>query len=108
MDAATLDRYEQAFMTISRGESKARFIAKVVDAQISFITAKSGSAESLVLHQHGHDVPMKRINATEAQRIEDLAPEKIKSHRDAASHELSAARISSDRRADAAELRRLQ
>jgi hypothetical protein len=104
VDAAILDRYvgfyqlsEQAVMTIScdgdqlissltgqrsvplYGESKTEFFAKVVNAQISFIMDKSGRAESLVLHQNGRDVPMKRIDATEAARIEDLVAEKVKS-----------------------------
>jgi Domain of unknown function (DUF3471)/Glyoxalase superfamily protein len=104
VEAAILDRYvgfyqlsEQAVMTISRdgdqlisrltgqrnvplyGESKTEFFAKVVNAQISFITDKSGRAESLVLHQNGRDISMKRIDATEAERIEGLVTEKVKS-----------------------------
>ena len=59
-------------------EGKTEFFAKVVNAQISFIPDASGRTESLVLHQHGRDVPMKRINATEAQRIEDFVAEKLK------------------------------
>jgi Domain of unknown function (DUF3471)/Glyoxalase superfamily protein len=104
VDAAILDRYvgfyqlsEQAVMTISRdgdqlisrltwqrdvplyGESKTEFFAKLVNAQISFITDKSGRAESLVLHQHGRDISMPRIDATQAERIENLIDEKVKS-----------------------------
>ena len=104
VDAAILDRYvgfyqlsEQAVMTISRegdqlisrltgqrnvllyGESKTEFFARVVNAQISFIADKSGRAGSLVLHQNGRDISMNRIDATEAERIEDLAAEKLKS-----------------------------
>lgn len=104
VDAAILDRYvgfyqlsEHAVMTISRdgdqlnsrltgqnsvplyGESKTEFFARVVDAQISFVTGESGTAESLVLHQNGRDVPMKRIDAIEAKRIEDLLAEKLRS-----------------------------
>jgi hypothetical protein len=104
VDGAILDRYvgfyqhtERAVMTISRdgdqlisrltgqrsvplyGESKSEFFARVVNAQISFITDHAGRAESLVLHQNGRDVPMKRIDATAAQRIEDLLAEKLKS-----------------------------
>jgi Glyoxalase superfamily protein/Domain of unknown function (DUF3471) len=104
VDADILDRYvghyqllEQAVMTISRdgdqliscltgqrsvplyGESKTRFFAKVVNAQISFMTDKAGRAESLVLHQNGHDISMERIDAAEAKRIEDLVTAKVKS-----------------------------
>jgi hypothetical protein len=104
VSASILDRYvgfyqlsERAIMTISRngdqlisrlsgqrdvplyGESKTEFFAKVVNAQISFITNESGTAESLVLHQNGRDIPMKRIDATEAKRIEDLLAAKLKS-----------------------------
>jgi hypothetical protein len=104
VDAAILDRYvgfyqlsEQAVMTISRdgdqlisrltwqrgvplyGESKTEFFAKLVDAQISFMTDKSGRAESLVLHQNGRDISMQRIDATAAERIENLLDEKVKS-----------------------------
>ena len=75
VEVAVLDRYvgfyrmsEQAVMTISRdgdqlisrltgqrnvplyGESKTEFFSKLVNAQISFITDKSGRAESLALH----------------------------------------------------------
>lgn len=104
VDAAILDRYvgfyqlsEHAVMTISRdgdqlssrltgqpsvplyGESKTEFFAQVVNAQISFIADESGRAASLVLHQNGRDVPMQRIDATQARRIEDLVAEKLKS-----------------------------
>ena len=36
------------------------FFLKVVDAQVSFHTDKSGRADSLVLHQNGRDMPGKR------------------------------------------------
>ena len=104
LEGAILDRYvgfyrlsEGAVMTISRdgdhlisrltgqpsvrlyAESKTEFFAKVVNAQISFIPDASGMAESLVLHQNGRDIQMKRIDATEAQRIEDRVAERLKS-----------------------------
>jgi hypothetical protein len=104
VDAAILDRYVgfyrlsgRGVMTISRdgdqlisrltgqpqvllyGESKTEFFAKVVNAQISFITDKSGKAESLVLHQNGHDIPMPRMDTAEAERIEGLIAERLKS-----------------------------
>jgi hypothetical protein len=104
LEGATLDRYvgfyqrsERSVMTITRdgdqlisrltgqpsvalyAERKTEFFAKLVDAQISFIVDASGRAESLVLHQNGRDVSMKRIDAAEARRIEDLVAERLKS-----------------------------
>lgn len=104
LEAAILDRYVgfyefagQAVMTISRegdqlmsrltgqhgvplfAESNTKFFAKLVDAQITFVTDASGVAGSLVLHQGGSDVPMNRIDAAAAQRIEDAVAEKLKS-----------------------------
>jgi hypothetical protein len=104
LQAAILDRYvgfyrlsERMVMTIRRegdqlisrltgqpsvplfAESQTAFFAKVVNAQIDFATDKSGQAESLTLHQNGRDIPMPRIDATEARRIEDALAEKLKS-----------------------------
>lgn len=106
LDPAILDRYigfyelaNQGVMTISResgrlvsrlsgqpsvplfAESPTRFFAKVVDAQISFVTDASGVAQSLVLHQSGLDIPMPRIDAGQARRIEQQLAEKLTSHR---------------------------
>jgi len=39
------------------------------DGEISFIAEPDGATASLVLHQHGVDLPMKRIDAATAQRI---------------------------------------
>jgi bla regulator protein BlaR1 len=39
------------------------------NAQISFITEPDGSTTSLILRQHGVNMPMKRIDAATAQRI---------------------------------------
>jgi hypothetical protein len=39
------------------------------DAQISFATEPDGQTTSLILHQHGVDMPMKRIDAATARRI---------------------------------------
>jgi Domain of unknown function (DUF3471)/Glyoxalase superfamily protein len=60
-------------------ESNTEFFVKVVDAQISFITDGRGRAESLILHQNNHDMPMKRIDGATAQRIEGKRAEKLKS-----------------------------
>jgi hypothetical protein len=59
------------------GESNTKFFAKVVDAQISFIADKLQKAHELILHQHGRDVSMRRIDAAEAKQIEDLITEKV-------------------------------
>ena len=116
--AAILDRYvgfyqlsEHAVMTISRdgdqlisrltgqsrvplyGESKTEFFAKVVNAQISFFLDESGTTESLVLHQNGRDVPMKRINATDAKRIEGLIAEKLNGRSPSPGTELALRRL---------------
>jgi hypothetical protein len=39
------------------------------DARISFITEPDGHTISLILHQHGVDMPMQRVDAATAQRI---------------------------------------
>jgi len=39
------------------------------DKTISFITDLNGQTASLILHQYGIDMPMKRIDAATAQRI---------------------------------------
>ena len=59
-------------------ESDTEFFLKVVDAQISFITDQGGRAVSLILHQNNLDMPMKRIDAATAQRIEARRAEKLK------------------------------
>jgi hypothetical protein len=106
LDAAILDRYvgfyelaEQGVMTISRedgrltsrlsgqpavplfAESRTKFFARIVNAQISFVTDASGVAQSLVLHQNGLDIPMRRIDAAEARRIEDRIAARLTSGR---------------------------
>ncbi|MEA2558930.1 MAG: hypothetical protein QOH06_434 [Acidobacteriota bacterium] len=42
-------------------ESEAKFFFKVVDAQLVFVKGENGSAESLVLHQGGREIPGKRV-----------------------------------------------
>jgi hypothetical protein len=58
-------------------ESNTAFFAKVVDAQISFITDARGWAVSLILHQNNRDMPMKRVDAATAQSIEDKRAVKL-------------------------------
>ncbi|MFC0241384.1 glyoxalase superfamily protein [Rhodopseudomonas telluris] len=95
IDRRVLDQYvgfyrlgDQAVMTISRegdqlisrltgqqnvpiyGETKTRFFAKVVDAQISFIANGDGNVSALVLHQNGRDIEMKRIDREAAEQLE--------------------------------------
>jgi hypothetical protein len=60
-------------------ESNTEFFAKVVDAQISFITDARGQAESLILHQGGRDMPMPRLDEATAQEIEGKRAEKLRS-----------------------------
>lgn len=104
VDAAILDGYvgfyqlnDTAVFTVTRREnqlvtqltgqrevpiyaqSKTEFFARIVDAQISFITDSHGQAASLILHQNGRDVPMARIDATAAQQISDRLAKKLNS-----------------------------
>jgi hypothetical protein len=55
------------------GRSNTEFSYK--DAQISFITEPDGQTTSLILHQHGANVPMKRIDAATAERIAGIRAE---------------------------------
>ena len=43
------------------------------DGWISFIAGSDGASVSLILHQHGVDIPMKRIDAASAARIASIA-----------------------------------
>ena len=52
-------------------ESAQKFFAKVVHAQISFVTDPQGRATELILHQAGREQSAKRIDKTEAQNLED-------------------------------------
>jgi hypothetical protein len=104
VDAAILDSYvgfyqlhEDAVFTVTRDghhlvtqltgqqtvpiypESNTAFFAKVVDAQISFITDAKGQATTLVLHQNGTDHQMPRIDAATAREVERRVAEKVKS-----------------------------
>jgi hypothetical protein len=45
----------------------------------AFVADGTMTAESLVLHQNRRDLPMKRIDAMQAKRIEDLVAAKLKS-----------------------------
>lgn len=103
VDAATLDGYvgfyrpdHEAVFTVTRegnqlitrltgqrslpifAQSDTEFFAKLVDAQISFVTDANGHATSLVLHQGGRDHPMQRIDAETAQSIESKTAERVK------------------------------
>jgi beta-lactamase regulating signal transducer with metallopeptidase domain len=104
MDAATLDGYvgfyklnDNAIFTVTRdgtqlltqltgqrnvpfyAQGKTEFFAKVVNAQITFVTDANGQATSVILHQGGGNVPMPRIDATAAQQIAASTQEKVKS-----------------------------
>ncbi len=55
------------------------FFARMIDAQISFVTDAQGRATSLVLHQRGGHHPMQRIDAVAAQEIAGKVAERMKS-----------------------------
>jgi hypothetical protein len=59
-------------------QSDTEFFAKAVDAQISFVI-DAGKVESLILHQHGHEVVLKRIDAAAAKEIDKRITERLKS-----------------------------
>ena len=55
-------------------ESETMFFLKAVDAEIEFPkTDADGKASQLTLHQNGRDMPAKRLDDAEAQRIADAA-----------------------------------
>jgi beta-lactamase regulating signal transducer with metallopeptidase domain len=91
LPAASLDRYvgafkinDQAYYEVKREgdalksrvtgqpfleifpESETRFFLKAVDAQLTFELDGSGIVQSATLHQHGNDVPMARVDVSEA------------------------------------------
>ena len=102
VEAAVLDAYvgfyqlhENAVFTVTRdethlrtqltgqqsvpiyAESNTEFFGKIADFQISFITDVNGQATSLVLHQRGTHLLMKRIDAATAQKINSRIAEKV-------------------------------
>jgi hypothetical protein len=68
---------QQAFPLYAR--STTEFFLKITDAQISFLPDAQGQAGSLILHQGGGNIAMKRIDASAAQQIAHNAAEKLKS-----------------------------
>ncbi|MFH0299717.1 M56 family metallopeptidase [Bradyrhizobium sp. 31Argb] len=59
-------------------ESPTKFFAKVVHAQISFVTDPQGKAAALVLHQNGHEQLAKRVDKAEADRVAEQLAKRIK------------------------------
>jgi hypothetical protein len=58
-------------------ESSTKFFAKIVHAQISFVTASGGRATALILHQNGFEQSANRIDKAEADSAaEQLAKRK--------------------------------
>jgi hypothetical protein len=55
------------------------FFYKAVKASITFLPDGEGQAKALILHQHGADMTMPRIDAAIAQEIEADLSEKIRS-----------------------------
>ena len=60
-------------------QSATEFFYKVVDAQIRFVQDANGQTNSLILHQHGRDIPMERIDRAAAQQIAANLSTKIQS-----------------------------
>jgi hypothetical protein len=55
-------------------ESQTLFFAKVVDAELEFAKDDDqGRPSQLILHQNGRDMPAKRLDDAESQRIADAA-----------------------------------
>jgi streptomycin 6-kinase len=59
--------------------SPTEFFYKVVDAQITFLDDSTGQAASLVLHQNGKDMPMPRIDDSEAAQMAASRAAKVQS-----------------------------
>jgi hypothetical protein len=71
------------------------FFSKVVDAQLSFQVDSEGKTIAVVLHQNGTDRTAKRIDAAEAERLENEVAKRFKDQTaapgsDAATHKLIA------------------
>lgn len=60
-------------------ESDSSFFAKIVDAQISFERDAQGHVATLVLHQHGANIPAPRIDTAVAQQIEQAIEDRVRS-----------------------------
>ncbi|MGX9430990.1 MULTISPECIES: M56 family metallopeptidase [Bradyrhizobium] len=59
-------------------ESPTKFFAKIVHAQISFVTDPQRKAAALVLHQNGHEQMAKRVDKAEADRVAEQLAKRIK------------------------------
>jgi hypothetical protein len=59
--------------------SPTEFFSDVVDARITFTPGEGKTETSLILHQHGTDFPMPRIDAATARQISSRTEEKVKS-----------------------------
>jgi hypothetical protein len=62
-------------------ESRTKFFASVVHAQISFDTDAAGRVTRLVLHQNGVEQPAPRITAEAARLMEDSMTARIKANK---------------------------
>jgi hypothetical protein len=97
----TVTREENRLITRLTGQrtveiyarSNTEFFAKIVNAQISFVTDAKGHATSLVLHQGGRDLPMNRIDAATAQKIEGKLAERVKTQTPNAGSEAALVRL---------------
>jgi BlaR1 peptidase M56/Domain of unknown function (DUF3471) len=59
-------------------ESSTKFFAKIVHAQISFVTDVQGRATTLVLHQGGFEQAANRIVQSEADRVAEQLAKRVK------------------------------
>jgi Glyoxalase superfamily protein/Domain of unknown function (DUF3471) len=59
--------------------SPTEFFSDAVDARVTFAPDDGKTATSLILHQHGTDFPMPRIDAATARQISSRTEEKVKS-----------------------------
>jgi bla regulator protein BlaR1 len=58
-------------------EAEDQLFWKVVDARLVFANDGSGAAPSAVLHQHGHQIPMTRVDASEAAAVQQALDARI-------------------------------
>jgi bla regulator protein BlaR1 len=58
-------------------EAEDQLFWKVVDARLVFANDGSGTAPSAVLHQHGHQIPMARADASEAAAVQQALDARV-------------------------------
>jgi bla regulator protein BlaR1 len=58
-------------------EAEDQLFWKIVDARLVFVNDGSGLAPSAMLHQHGHQIPMARVDASEAIAVQQALDARI-------------------------------